>query len=77
MVAHGCAHSSRKIIKTLVADCECRLMGGRVKGGKNGEAHFRVSHILLTQNRNAGGNVRRSDANRARSVLRGLGGIFV
>ena len=27
--------------------------GRRASGGKNGEAHFRISHILLTQNRNA------------------------
>ena len=31
----------------------------------------------ITQNRNAGGNVRRRAANRARSVLEWLGGIFV
>ena len=27
--------------------------GRRASGGKNGEAHFRISHILPPQNRNA------------------------
>ena len=47
--------------------------GRRASGGKNGEAHFRISHILLTQIEMLCVNVCRSDANRARSVLSGLG----
>ena len=53
MVGHSGVQSSMKIIKKL--GLLVFFGGGRlwaVRGGKIGEAHFRVSHILLTQNRN-------------------------
>lgn len=54
VVGHNGVHSSMKIIKKL--GLLVFFGGGRlwaVRGGKIGEAHFRISHILLTQNRNA------------------------
>ena len=54
MVGHSGVQSSMKIFKKM--GLLVSFGGGRlwaVRGGKIGEAHFRVSHILLTQNRNA------------------------
>ena len=70
------AHSpAEKLLKHWLRIASVGLWA--VRGGKIGEAHFRISHILLTQIEMLCVNVRRANANRVRSVLRWLGGIFV
>ena len=54
VVGHNGVHSSMKIIKKLgLLVFSVVAHGRRGVVGKIGEAHFRISHILLTQNRNA------------------------
>ena len=54
MVGHSGVQSDMVVLKKYGGVVSYwQLMGGSGEGGKIGEAHFRVSHILLTQNRNA------------------------